>query len=252
MPPKVQKKESPAAKKQKVVSTSSTGGVVQGPIRWEHCFSSDFGPNWHLAYTSDEVTRVAQRHLWIEQLIGKREQTEFERNARDEFTYSNFYNFYKFNFKIFDSIIKSCLVTSGGTPPQVVKEAPPAKTEPTDVKTTLSSPADSPTAFLMLNGSIKVAIDDSREFLIGRTSCVNDLGDNLTAPDLNLKNLTTHVSRRHCGVSNDGGDWRITNYSKLGISVNGVTITGIKESVKLENDSRILIGTEVFLKFFSA
>jgi hypothetical protein len=253
MPPKrqVSSDTPPSGKKAK-----SHTGLAQGPIRWEHCFSADFGPQWHLAYTSDEAAKSAQRNQWIEELIGS-EQNEFEARARSDFNYLNYISFLKFNFKVFECVMRSCW--SGPLAPAKLDKSIKAESivDPKDME----SPADSgDSAFLVLNGSIKLAMDSSRPFVVGRWQGNNS---NIAVPDLNVKNIVksaASVKPRHCAIVHgsivpskvDRSHWYLVNYTKDPITVGADTACNLNDYVTLTHGCKILIGTEIFLRFFIA
>ena len=242
------KKES-ATKKQKS-TRAPIPTVTNGPVRWEHSFASDFGPNWHLVYTSDESVKATQRARWVEQLMGK-EMTEPELVVRDVFDYSNFHSYYKSQFMVFENIIRSVMTAPaaslglGGQ--RAMSAQTSSKRQSSEIGT--KNQDDNPSGFILLNGSVKIRVGMDKPFVIG-ASCgndPNDLGKDVTCPDLNLKNLTSKnkVANRHCVISHNSKGWNVS--SKDGIVLDGEHVTG---SHKLRNNSVIVIANEIVVKFF--
>ena len=235
-----------------------------GPIRWEHAFSADFGPNWHLAYTSDETVKSFQRIRWVEQLMGQN-CSEAELRVKADFNYVNYMEFLKSQFKVFDNVIKSMMAGNPSHfPSHLVKSGTPQKIpvkeeEQSDLNKMVD---DESRVFLVLNGSLRIEIKhQTKPFVVGSTAAVNDLGSDVSCPDLNLKHVCrSDLSKRHAVVTHgsiltdrgiDKIGWYITNESES----SNFIVDGCKVSpnnrVKLSSNSVILLENEVILKFFS-
>jgi hypothetical protein len=256
----------PETKKQKKnpETAISSSGVSTGPIRWEHSFASDFGSNWHLAYTADDSSRVTQRTVWVKALI--------ENKLNSDFTFQNFSNYLKSQFHVFSSILRSSVPHSIPLPPQYLKPIPvepeetAVKQPDCEIQNEDGIPTqDEPYAFLVI-GSLTIPIDHAdRPFVVGRTNALNDLNENVVVPDLNLKNFSKLnsqlISRRHFTIAYGtmlppGGNrsrekWYLTNYSKNGIIMNNDEIKKINEIVEIGNNSTITITNDIHLKFYS-
>ena len=199
---------------------------TDAPLRWEHAFAADFSPNWHLAYTMDEQARAAQRLVWLDQL----------RCGGG-------------NYKIFDLLVRSAISSSLGVPTKLVKSEP-VKTV-NEVKVEVKGSGE---AFVILNGSVPVEITDrDRPFVIGKTTAVNDLGENILCPDLNLKHLTNcSLGRRHCGIVWKEEKWWICSYAKIGVKLlmtNGTSKLVCKEAA-LKNGDKVVLGNDVWIDFY--
>ena len=231
--------------------------LAQGPIRWEHCFAADFGPQWHLAYTSDEIQKSAQRNQWIEELMG-REENEGEKTARGEFNYLNFISFLKFNFKVFESVVRSSWLGPAVPPVRLSGGGTGGLKAGIKQEDAGSKGVTGESAFLILNGSIRVPVDAARPFIVGRWTG----GDHIAAPDLNVKNIAhsaVSVAPRHCAIVHgslvpgrvDRSLWYIVNYTKDGLWAAN-TQCRLNEYVALSQGTKIMIGPEIFLRFFLA
>jgi hypothetical protein len=212
--------------------------------RWEHAFAADFGPNWHLAYTSDENVRSVQRARWVKQLMGI-ESTDPEEKARAHFDYNSFMQFYKSQFMIFENLLKSVIPPGSGNGCPITTRKD--ETEEVKIEYPESSTSEN-CGYIMLNGSIKIKVLKDRPFVIGssQTSNLNDLGDDLGAPDLNLKHLTRNpVNKRHCVINFKNG-WTL--------AVKGPVIVDGNEASsgtqKLRNNSTVVVANEIIVKFF--
>lgn len=191
--------------------------------------------------------------------------SEAELRVKADFNYVNYMEFLKSQFKVFDNVIKSMVAgTPSHFPSHLFKSGTPQKMpvkeeEKSDFNEIVD---DESRVFLVLNGSLRIEIkDQTKPFVVGSTAAINDLGSDVSCPDLNLKHVCrTNLCKRHAVITHgsiltdrgiDKTGWYITNLSESSnFIVDGCKVTR-SDPVKLSSNSVILLENEVILKFFS-